>query len=1114
MTSPLNIRSHFSLGESTLTPDCIKEEVEARGYKSAALVDTMSISGMPDFTRAMQKISVKPVIGVRLRVVETLDKDKSAKNQPVWMPKLYIRTQDGLARMMRLLSLANDDEHFYYKPRLLWNDVVNELERDAFVFTTGDFNSLLTHPLAGNMIEMASVRLGGKAFVELIPVDSPLWDRVAHLGVQIADERELNTLVTCPALYRTGRDRSLDLLATILGGAKLGDRWALEQYVREFTFKSGKELAEASIEQVKRMRERYGPHISGSFWQAGLREATGFAENYIGYEWEKMPVSLPTMAPDEDAALVEACKTGWMERFTKPVFGHKPTDLTPYKERLRYELDVLKGMGFSGYFLLVQEIVKWAKDNDILVGPGRGSVGGSLVAYLMGITDVDPLRFNLLFERFINPERIDLPDADLDFMSTRRHEVIEHISHKYGWEKVAGISNYTALGSGSALRDVGRIHGLDFKELSISKLIPKPQGQPMALKDAREEVSALDTFANVNKQVWDDAVSLEGVMRGLGRHAAGVVVAGCDLIDRSVVETRNGERTVNWDKRVVEEMGLVKMDILGLSTLDMIREAMTHIWERHMVRFDPLALPLDDEKTLAGFSRGDTIGVFQFESGGMRKLLKDLAVGGTLTFEDIAAATALYRPGPMDSGLLEDFVAIRQGFQSPSYDHPNMQNALEPTYSVIVYQEQVMQLARDLAGFTFAEADHLRKAMGKKDKAKMASLKEKWVEGCHNHSSMNETRATLLWDKIEKFAGYGFNKSHAVEYSLISYISMYIKAHYPVEFYAAAMTILDDDKLPGLLTDAKARHIAVTPPDINVSTGRFEILTDTQLCAPFSRVKGVSLKGSAAILEAREAGPFKSQANFLKRVEKRRCNKRVVEALEKVGAFVRIEPSHLPVDHPDRQRDLAELMPSLVLKGVNVTRSIDIKDTKTRARLNKLIKEYMDSTDPIFSEAVPVKPGLGKTPRFMVITDGPTWSEEQGEKFTAGATFAPYLEALSEAGLSKEDAYWTGLHKVAKLEGEKFYTKAQTKANAPYIEAEIDILRPPVIMLMGTGVARHFLKDMKGPVLDHAGKVVFNKELDCNIVVGFNANMIHHDGSKQAILNDLFRQVADMIVPL
>ena len=571
-----------------------------------------------------------------------------------------------------------------------------------------------------------------------------------------------------------------------------------------------------------------------------------------------MAPCLPKMADDEFLSLVNGCKAGWRERFSQEVWGHQPTAdelATTYKERLAFELGVLRKMNFSGYFLLVQEIVNWAKDNGVRVGPGRGSVGGSLVAYLMGITDVDPIRFGLLFERFINPDRTDLPDADLDFESGKRHMVVDYIINRWGRENVAGIVNFSTLGPASALRDTARMHELDPWEYACSKQMEKEHGVSLSLEESAERVPDIGKFKAERPVIWDHAIRLEGANRTLSQHAAGVIVAGEPVTNRAVVRMHKEEDSlpvVQWDKTKVEDFGLIKLDILGLSTLDLIGLALDYILERHGKKINILTLPLDDQRVLQAFGRGETKGVFQFEGGGMTKLLKDMALGGTLTFNDLCAATALFRPGPLDAGLCDRYVQVRQGASHAYYDHPLLEECLSETFGIITYQEQVMKLCRVLCGFTPGEADGVRKAIGKKDAEKMAEYAVRFVDGAVT-SGMEKHKAENLWETILGFAGYAFNKSHSAEYSLISWVTMWLKVYYPAEFFAAAMTVIDkEEKLAGLVLDARARGLQVLPPDLNISSNRIEIEGDDKLYAPFQAIKGISSNVAASILKLRE----------------------------------------------------------------------------------------------------------------------------------------------------------------------------------------------------------------------------------------------------------------------
>lgn len=731
----LSVRSDFSIGQSLLQVDHIIDNAKKHGYESVALVDDMSIHNMVDFSNRAKKAGLKPIIGCRLRVYDDptyRPPSKASGIKPVAnnmvMIKVYATDERGISSLMKLLSKGNSKEYFYYHSRVGWKEVA---ELEGVTITTGDFYNVFHHPDHKRILD--SLMLTHPTYVELVPINTPLFDTLNAKALDFIRVNGGRSLVTYPFMYQDDADaETLAVLNAITTNTKMSVPYRPKQFVKDFGFKPPVSMAARVAEAHKRQMQWNGIS-AGAYWKEGLQNIEKLADE-CKYEFKKQPVSLPVMAPNEFEALGKKCIEGWHKRFSTSVLGYKPTpaDIPKYQERLRYELSVLKRMGFAGYFLLVEDLVTWAKSNGIIVGPGRGSVGGSLVAYLIGITDVDPIRFELLFERFINPDRLDLPDADLDFMSTRRHEVIEYLRTRYGADRVAGISNFSTLASASALRDTGRVFELDNLTLSATKLVPKEHGQSFTLTESAKVVPELERFRDEQPEIWNHALKLEGVMRAYAKHAAGVVVAGEPLVNRSVVETResdDGIPVTNWDKRVVEDWGLVKMDILGLSTLDVLEIARRYIKERHGKDIEYIKLPLEEVDIMDSFGRGDTTGVFQFESPGMKKLLRDLASGGRLTFEDITAATALYRPGPMDSGLMSDFVQIKQGSKVPYYEHPNMEAALKSTNSVIVYQEQVMQVARDLAGYSMTDADKLRKIMGKKLPAEMEEQRRKFVDG-------------------------------------------------------------------------------------------------------------------------------------------------------------------------------------------------------------------------------------------------------------------------------------------------------------------------------------------------------------------------------------------------
>ena len=716
----LSCRSDFSIGESTMMIGPMIEKAQASGYETLALVDTMNVSGVVDFTSRAIKAGIKPILGCTIRVYDdptyrppAKGATEKAKANNFYQLKVYVKTEDGFKGLLKLLSKANDADHFYYHSRVALDDV---LALTGVAVTTGDLFNVFHHPNHFSILRRLQERFGDDLYVEHVVLDTPLWETLNGKAQKAASELGLPMIVSRPVLYLNDGDAGAhDVLRAITSNRKMGSRTLPIPYYRDL-------YLQAPGRQYKGVEPGFAKECVVNVCR--LIDSCDFV-------FKKLPPCLPKMAENEFATLTRLITEGWKKRFSQPVMGYRPDEgqLKVYKARLQYELGVLKKMNFSGYFLLVRNIVDWSKTNGIIVGPGRGSAGGSLVSYLLGITDVDPIRFDLLFERFINPDRIDLPDVDLDFMSSRRHEVIQYIVERFGQENVAGISNYSTLGAASALRDTSRVHDLNPIEYACSKQMEKVHGNSASLEESAAVVPDIAKFKDERPVIWDYATRLEGVMRNLGQHAAGIVVAGEPLINRSVVETRSGGSVVNWDKSTVEELGLIKMDILGLSTLDILKLATNYIKERHGKTIDLLRLPLDVPQVLRAFGNGETVGVFQFESAIARKLLKRMGEESALTFDDIVAVTALNRPGPLDAGLADEYVSIKRGERVAHYEHELVKSALSPTFGIMVYQEQIMQLCRDLAGFTMAEADGIRKAIGKKDADKMRSYREKFIAG-------------------------------------------------------------------------------------------------------------------------------------------------------------------------------------------------------------------------------------------------------------------------------------------------------------------------------------------------------------------------------------------------
>lgn len=572
----------------------------------------------------------------------------------------------------------------------------------------------------------------------------------------------------------------------------------------------------------------------------------------------------------------------------------KDEDPEPYWERLDYELGIIEEMGFPGYFLIVSDFIKWAKDHDIPVGPGRGSGAGSVIAWALKITDLDPLRFNLLFERFLNPERVSMPDFDVDFCQDRRGEVITYVQEKYGHDKVAQIITFGKLQARAVVRDTGRVLQMPYGMVDrIAKMIPNNPAAPTTLQEAldadpdfRAEVAKDDT----SEKLIDIALNLEGLYRHASTHAAGVVIGDRPLHQLVPVyrDPRSDMPVTQFNMKYVEQAGLVKFDFLGLKTLTVIQEAIRLIKEQHGEEIDALSIPLDDEASYEMLSRGETTGVFQLESAGMKDVLRKMKPN---RFEDIIALVALYRPGPMDN--IPKYISVKNGEEEPDYLHPKLQPILEETFGIMIYQEQVMQAAQILGGYSLGGADLLRRAMGKKIKEEMDKERVKFVEGSAEHNNVDGDLASAIFDQIAKFAGYGFNKSHAAAYALVAYQTAWLKANYPVEFMAASMTLDhgNTDKLSIFKQELDRMQIKLLPPSINKSGAMFRV-EDAQVRYALAALKGVGEGAMCALVEEREAnGVYKSLDDFALRLDPKVMNKKQMEGLICAGAFDETEIS-------------------------------------------------------------------------------------------------------------------------------------------------------------------------------------------------------------------------------
>lgn len=919
-----------------------------------AMTDHGNLFGAVEFYKKATAMGIKPIIGYEAYVAaESRFDRKRGKGLDGGYFHLTLLAKDfkGYQNLVRLASRAYL-EGFYEKPRID-REILRE-HAEGLIALSGCLGAEIPQFILQDRLDLAEARLneylsifGDRFFIEIQNHGLPEQRKVNQVLREFARKYGLGMVATNDGHYVRKEDaRAHEVLLAIQSKSTLDDpeRWRFP--CDEFYVKTPEEMRAMLPEEewgdepfdntveIARMCEvdlpigdkmvyripRF-PLPEGRTEAQYLRELTfkGLLSRYPdriteGFYREVFRL-LGQMPPHGDGeALAEALAQvegkAWEALLPKlpPLEGVREWTAEAILHRALYELSVIERMGFPGYFLIVQDYINWARRNGVSVGPGRGSAAGSLVAYAVGITNIDPLRFGLLFERFLNPERVSMPDIDTDFSDRERDRVIQYVRGRYGEDKVAQIGTFGSLASKAALKDVARVYGIPHKKAEeLAKLIPVQFGKPKPLAEAIELVPELRAEMEKDprvREVIEVAMRLEGLNRHASVHAAGVVIAAEPLTDLvPLMRDQEGRPVTQYDMGAVEALGLLKMDFLGLRTLTFLDEAKKIVKESKGVELDYDRLPLDDPKTFALLARGETKGVFQLESGGMTATVRGLK---PRRLEDIIALVSLYRPGPMEH--IPTYIRRHHGQEPVSYvEFPHAEKYLRPileeTYGIPVYQEQIMQIASQVAGYSLGEADLLRRAMGKKKVEEMQKHRERFVRGARERG-VPEEEANRLFDMLEAFANYGFNKSHAAAYSLLSYQTAYVKAHYPVEFMAALLTVErhDSDKVAEYIRDARAMGIEVLPPDINRSGFDFKVVGE-EILFGLSAVKNVGEGAAQAILAERERrGPFKSLGDFLKRLDERVVNKRTLESLIKAGAFDAFG---------DRARLLASLDPLL-----------------------------------------------------------------------------------------------------------------------------------------------------------------------------------------------------------
>lgn len=877
----LRVRSEFSLQDSIVRiPALVSASLKAE-MPAVAMADLMNVYGLVKFFKAAQKKAIKPIFGadIVIRNGESLN-----------LVTALVMNHAGYLNLIALLSEAYISGQEQGRPVLAYSEL--QARNNGLIFLLSR-TSDVGQALIGSDIAQADRLLTdwmtlcpSRVYLELQRTGREGEEDHLHAAVALAERRQCPVVATNDVRFLTPEEfEAHEVRVSIAQSYTLDDPRRPREYSSEQYFKSTEQMQElfSDIPEALANTVEIAKRCSLSL---------SLGKNYL----PDFPVP-PGMTMAEYFS--QLSHEGLQKRLDK-LFDRTRADMpeieAEYKARLEFELNIINQMGFPGYFLIVMDFIRWAKENGVPVGPGRGSGAGSLVAYSLLITDLDPIKYDLLFERFLNPERVSMPDFDIDFCMEGRDRVIEYVANHYGRQAVSQIITFGTMAAKAVIRDVARVLGKAYGLADrMSKMIPFTPG--ISLQEAREQEPMLEELLSVADlsdhddalEIWEMAIRLEGITRGVGKHAGGVLIAPGKLTDFTAVYTDDeGKWVSQYDKDDVESVGLVKFDFLGLRTLTIIDWALKDINAKRARRGEaPIEIeriPLNDHEPYKVMSEGKTTAIFQLESRGMKELIKKLKPS---RFEDVVALVALYRPGPLESGMVDDFINRKHGRAEVAYPHPELGPVLENTYGVILYQEQVMQIAQVLAGYSLGGADMLRRAMGKKKPEEMAKERVKFMEGS-GARGVYPAQAGGIFDLMEKFAGYGFNKSHSAAYALVSYQTAWLKVNYPAEFMAAVLSseMANTDKIVVFIEECRAMGLTIRPPSVNESAFRFVANDAGEVIYGLGAIRGVGEGPVASLLAAREAdGGFKDLFDFCRRIDLRKLNKRALEALVRAGAL-------------------------------------------------------------------------------------------------------------------------------------------------------------------------------------------------------------------------------------
>jgi len=958
----LHVHSEYSLLDGACRVESLCRRSAEEGSPAVALTDHGVMFGALEFYYAARDHRLTPIIGCEAYLAPRGRRDRMVRDEA----HVTLLAAD-LVGYRNLVSLISKGflEGYYYKPRI--DLELLERHHDGLIALSGCMSGLVSAPLLKNDYEKAKSAaqtyrdiFGDRFYIEIMRHGMPEEAAINDGLIRVARELNIPLVATNDSHYLLRSDAPAhDVLLCIGTGKTVSDTSRMRFYSDEFYVKSSDEMR-ALFADI--------PEACDNTVEIAKRIDMQLPEKIFHLPAYPVPERAESMTAE--AYLREICEAGLVERYG----AERARNDTALRERFEYELGIINKMGFASYFLIVWDFIKFARDRDIPVGPGRGSAVGSVVSYVLRITDLDPLKFNLIFERFLNPDRISMPDIDTDFCVERRDEVIDYVTEKYGSERVAQIVTFGTMAARAAVRDAGRALGVPLADVDrVAKLIPGgPTG--LSIGAALEQIPELKVLYSGSPEIrklLDTAKAIEGLARHASTHAAGVVISAGPLVDYAPL-IKLGENEVNTQYSMgwIEKIGLLKMDFLGLRNLTVMKNAVDEIRRTVDPTFDLSKIPDNDAHTLEMLGRGETMGVFQLESEGMRRVSTELRPS---SFDDIIALVALYRPGPME--WIPRFISNKHGRTRPEHLHPKLEPILSETYGLPVYQEQIMQIAREIAGFTMSEADELRKVMGKKLKDQIPIYKEKFVAGAVE-SGVEKRLAQEIFAFVEPFAGYGFNKSHAAAYAWIAYQTAYLKANRPVQYLAALMTSVKDktDKLVEYIDEARKLGIDVLPPDVNESLVDFAVVGD-KIRFGLAAVKGIGEGAVRQIIDAREReGPFKDLFDLAKRVDVKIVNRRVLEALIKSGALDRL---------PGNRAALLDALDT----------ALELAAQASRDALFGQASLFGESTEALH----------GLTPRLRDLPS-PTrmehlaWEKETLGVFISGHPLADVAEALARAG--------------------------------------------------------------------------------------------------------------------